>query len=49
MMQKSVRRRQSGAAASSLRPIQPGVVHIMGSSNNTILTLTDLDGNAKAW
>ena len=28
---------------------QPGIVHVVSTKNNTIITLTDEAGNAKAW
>jgi len=31
------------------RTVVHGVVHINASFNNTIITITDLDGNALAW
>ena len=32
-----------------LRSVSSGVVHILASFNNTIVTITDKDGNALTW
>lgn len=42
------RRRQSGARRTK-KNIPSGVVHIYATFNNTIVTVTDLDGNTIAW
>jgi len=49
-MAQSVRstRRGSGAKKSK-RSLSSGQVHIFASFNNTIVTVTDMDGNTIAW
>ena len=41
------RRRQSSRKAKKMVP--HGVIHIYATFNNTIVTVTDLDGNTIAW
>ncbi len=51
-MAQSVRsaRRQAGAAAKKgKRTVSSGQVHIFASFNNTIVTVTDTEGNTLAW
>lgn len=50
-MAQSVRsaRRKTGAVKKSKRVISSGQVHIFASFNNTIVTVTDLQGNTVAW
>ena len=51
-MPQSVRsaRRQAGAAArKGKRSVSSGQVHIFASFNNTIVTVTDTEGNTLAW
>ncbi len=42
------RRRQSGSRKAK-KNIPSGVVHIYATFNNTIVTVTDLDGNTISW
>ncbi|MFN2189093.1 MAG: 30S ribosomal protein S11 [Candidatus Promineifilaceae bacterium] len=42
------RRRQSGPRKAK-KNIPSGVVHIFATFNNTIVTVTDLDGNTISW
>src|SRR5512142_886382 len=50
-MAQSVRsaRRTSGGAKKGKRNLSSGQVHIFASFNNTIVTVTDTDGNTVAW
>ncbi|MGD8405483.1 MAG: 30S ribosomal protein S11 [Anaerolineales bacterium] len=49
-MAKSVRsQRRSGGAKKAKRSLSSGQVHIFASFNNTIVTVTDLQGNTVAW
>jgi small subunit ribosomal protein S11 len=50
-MAQSVRsaRRSSGASRKAKRTLSSGQVHIFASFNNTIVTVTDTDGNTIAW
>jgi small subunit ribosomal protein S11 len=49
-MAKSVRsQRRSGGAKKAKRSLSSGQVHIFASFNNTIVTITDLQGNTVAW
>jgi small subunit ribosomal protein S11 len=50
-MAQSVRsaRRQAGAAKKAKRNVSTGQVHIYASFNNTIVTVTDSEGNTLAW
>ncbi len=50
-MAQSVRaaRRKGGAAKKVKRMLSAGQVHINASFNNTIITVTDTQGNAVAW
>jgi len=50
-MPQSVRsaRRQAGAAKKGKRSVSSGQVHIYASFNNTIVTVTDTEGNTLAW
>jgi small subunit ribosomal protein S11 len=42
------RRRQSGSRRTK-KNVPHGVVHIFATFNNTIVTVTDLDGNTISW
>lgn len=49
-MAKSVRSsRRGGAKKKAKRSLSVGQVHIMASFNNTIITVTDIQGNTVAW
>ena len=49
-MAQSVRStRRSSGAKKSKRSLSSGQVHIFASFNNTIVTVTDMDGNTVAW
>src|ERR1700690_3634274 len=50
-MAQSVRstRRASGGAKKGKRNLSSGQVHIFASFNNTIVTVTDSEGNTIAW
>ena len=49
-MAQSVRsQRRSGGAKKAKRSLSSGQVHIFASFNNTIVTVTDLQGNTVAW
>src|SRR5512143_242301 len=49
-MAQSVRStRRGGAAKKSKRRVSSGQVHIFASFNNTIVTVTDSEGNTIAW
>ncbi|MGD8405116.1 MAG: 30S ribosomal protein S11 [Anaerolineales bacterium] len=49
-MAKSVRsQRRSSGAKKAKRTLSSGQVHIFASFNNTIVTVTDLQGNTVAW
>ena len=49
-MAQSVRsQRRSGGAKKTKRSLSSGQVHIFASFNNTIVTVTDLQGNTVAW
>jgi small subunit ribosomal protein S11 len=49
-MAQSVRsQRRSGGAKKVKRSLSSGQVHIFASFNNTIVTVTDLQGNTVAW
>jgi len=49
-MAKNVRStRRGGAKKKAKRSLSVGQVHIMASFNNTIVTVTDLQGNTVAW
>ena len=49
-MAQSVRsQRRSGSAKKTKRSLSSGQVHIFASFNNTIVTVTDLQGNTVAW
>src|SRR5258708_21580546 len=50
-MAQSVRsmRRARGGAKKGKRNLSSGQVHIFASFNNTIVTVTDSEGNAFAW
>ena len=50
-MPQSVRstRRAAGGAKKGKRNLSSGQVHIFASFNNTIVTVTDSEGNAVAW
>lgn len=41
--------RRKGAVKKAKRTLSTGQVHIFATFNNTIITVTDLDGNAVAW
>ena len=42
-------RRAAGAAKKGKRNVSSGQVHIFASFNNTIVTVTDTEGNTIAW
>ena len=49
-MAQSVRSTRRGAGAKKARRnISSGQVHIFASFNNTIVTITDMEGNTVAW
>jgi small subunit ribosomal protein S11 len=49
-MAQSVRsQRRSSGAKKAKRSLSTGQVHIFASFNNTIVTVTDLQGNTVAW
>jgi small subunit ribosomal protein S11 len=48
-MAQSVRSTRRGASKKVKRSISSGQVHIFASFNNTIITVTDTQGNAVAW
>lgn len=48
-MAKNVRSSRRGTQKKSKRSLSVGQVHIMASFNNTIVTVTDLQGNTVAW
>jgi small subunit ribosomal protein S11 len=49
-MAQSVRSTRRGAGAKKTRrAISSGQVHIFASFNNTIVTITDMEGNTVAW
>jgi small subunit ribosomal protein S11 len=50
-MAQSVRsaRRKTGAVKKAKRTLSSGQVHIFASFNNTIVTVTDTQGNTVAW
>lgn len=49
-MAKNVRSsRRGGAKKKAKRSLSVGQVHIMASFNNTIVTVTDMQGNTVAW
>ena len=48
-MAKNVRTHRSGSKKKVKRSLSSGQVHIMASFNNTIITVTDTQGNTVAW
>ncbi len=46
---RSARRQGGGAAKKGKRNLSSGQVHIFASFNNTIVTVTDTEGNTVAW
>ncbi len=48
-MAKNVRSSRRGVKKKAKRNLSAGQVHIMASFNNTIITVTDLQGNTVAW
>lgn len=49
-MVKNVRStRRGGSKKKAKRSLSSGQVHIMASFNNTIITVTDMQGNTVAW
>jgi small subunit ribosomal protein S11 len=48
-MAKNVRSTRRGVKKKAKRSLSVGQVHIMASFNNTIITVTDLQGNTVAW
>ncbi len=48
-MAPSVRSTRRGGAKKAKRTLSSGQVHIFASFNNTIITVTDLQGNTVAW
>ena len=49
-MAQSVRSTRRGAGAKKVkRSLSSGQVHVFASFNNTIITVTDMDGNTVSW
>ena len=48
-MAKNVRTHRGGSKKKVKRSLSSGQVHIMASFNNTIITVTDMQGNTVAW
>ncbi|NOY99617.1 MAG: 30S ribosomal protein S11 [Chloroflexi bacterium] len=48
-MAQSVRSTRRGGAKKAKRTLSSGQVHIFASFNNTIITVTDMQGNTVAW
>ncbi len=48
-MAKKIRSTRRGGKKKVKRSLSAGQVHIMASFNNTIVTVTDLQGNTVAW
>ena len=48
-MARSVRSARRAGARKSKRSLSSGQVHIHATFNNTIITVTDFDGNTVAW
>lgn len=48
-MARSVRSSRRGGARKSKKSISVGQVHIYASFNNTIVTVTDMQGNTVTW
>ena len=48
-MPQTVRSTRRGAAKKAKRTLSSGQVHIFASFNNTIVTVTDTDGNTISW
>ncbi len=48
-MARSVRAARRGSAKKIKRTLSAGQIHIFASFNNTIVTVTDLQGNTVAW
>lgn len=48
-MAQSVRSARRGGAKKAKRTLSSGQVHIFASFNNTIITVTDMQGNTVAW
>ena len=49
-MAKNVRSpRRGGSKKKAKRSLSSGQVHVMASFNNTIITVTDMQGNTVAW
>src|SRR5512140_504692 len=46
---RSARRQSGGGVKKGKRNLSSGQVHIFASFNNTIVTVTDTDGNTIAW
>ncbi|MBT3189669.1 MAG: 30S ribosomal protein S11 [Anaerolineae bacterium] len=46
---KSTSARRGGAKKKAKRTLSKGQVHVMASFNNTIITITDMQGNTVAW
>ncbi len=49
MAKKAGATRRSGSKKKVKRSLSSGQVHIMASFNNTIITITDTQGNTVAW
>ena len=49
MAKKAQAARRSGAKKKVKRSLSSGQVHVMASFNNTIITVTDMQGNTVAW
>ncbi|MCK4724408.1 MAG: 30S ribosomal protein S11, partial [Anaerolineales bacterium] len=48
-MAQSVRSARRKGAKKTKRTLSKGQVHILATFNNTIVTITDTDGNTVAW
>ncbi|RMD85982.1 MAG: 30S ribosomal protein S11 [Candidatus Dadabacteria bacterium] len=48
-MAKDRRKRDSGRKKKAKKNIPVGVAHIYATFNNTVVTITDLDGNTVSW
>jgi len=42
-------RRKDGKRRRERRTVAEGIAHIQSTSNNTVITITDMGGNALAW
>ena len=48
-MAKNVRSQRRSGSKKAKRTLSSGQVHIMATFNNTIITVTDMQGNTVAW